>query len=57
MFQRSTFVWYYLVSLDGVVVVLYLEELKFCVIHPSILGTYFPFSLSEAEGKDEARSF
>jgi hypothetical protein len=34
-----------------IVVDLYLEELKFCVIHPSILGTYFPFPEVKLRGK------
>jgi hypothetical protein len=31
--------------------------MKFCVIHPLILGTYFPLPEVKLREKDEARSF
>ncbi len=37
--------------------VLYLEELKFCVIHPLILGTYFPFPEVKLGGKVKLEVF
>ncbi len=37
--------------------VLYLEEMKFYVIHPSILDTYFPFPEVKLRGKVKLEVF